>query len=49
MLQVGLGDAERGTLKYESLFAVGAMLFALTLAFNLGAHMFVRRFQERYE
>ncbi|MDA0364880.1 MAG: phosphate ABC transporter permease subunit PstC [Chloroflexi bacterium] len=49
MLQIGLGDAERGTIKYESLFAVGAMLFMLTLVFNLGAHLFVRRFQERYE
>lgn len=49
MLQVGLGDAERGTVKYESLFAVGAMLFALTLVFNLGAHLFVRKFQEKYE
>ncbi|MEX2046517.1 MAG: phosphate ABC transporter permease subunit PstC [Chloroflexota bacterium] len=49
MLQIGLGDAERGTIKYESLFAVGAMLFMLTLIFNLTAHLFVRRFQERYE
>jgi phosphate transport system permease protein len=49
MLQVGLGDAARDTVEYKSLFAVGAMLFMMTLAFNVGAHVLVARFREEYE
>lgn len=49
MLQVGLGDAARGTVDYQSIFAVGLMLFIITLIFNLAAHIFVRRFREEYE
>jgi phosphate transport system permease protein len=49
MLQVGLGDAARGTIDYQSLFAVGSMLFVITLLFNIGAYWFVRRFREEYE
>lgn len=49
MLQVGLGDAARGTVDYQSLFAVGAVLFVMTLALNIGAQMLVNRFREVYE
>ncbi len=49
MLQVGLGDAARGTVDYQSLFAVGMMLFLITLAFNVAAYFFVRRYREEYE
>ena len=49
MLQVGLGDAARGTIDYQSLFAVAAMLFLITLAFNIASHMLVSRFREVYE
>lgn len=49
MLQVGLGDADRGSIEYEALFAVGAMLFLMTLIFNVAAQVLVRRFQEQYE
>jgi phosphate transport system permease protein len=49
MLQVGLGDAARGTVDYQSLFAVGSMLFVITFMVNLGAHWFVRRYREEYE
>jgi phosphate transport system permease protein len=49
ILQVALGDADRGTIKYQSLFAVGAMLFVMTLTFNILAHWFVGRFREVYE
>ncbi len=48
MLQVGLGDAARGTVDYQSLFAVGAVLFVITLLFNVGAQTFVSRFREEY-
>jgi len=49
MLQVGLGDAARGSIQYSSLFAVGSMLFLITLVFNIGATWFVARFREEYQ
>lgn len=49
MLQVGLGDAARGTVDYQSLFAVGMMLFLMTLLFNVAAYFFVQRYREEYE
>ncbi|MEX0785816.1 MAG: ABC transporter permease subunit, partial [Dehalococcoidia bacterium] len=49
MLQVALGDAARGTIDYRSLFAVGAVLFMMTLMFNIAAQMLVNRFREVYD
>ena len=49
MLQVGLGDTQRGSTDYQALFAVGMMLFVITLLFNIAAYFFVRRFREEYE
>ncbi|GAB4324426.1 MAG: phosphate ABC transporter permease subunit PstC [Dehalococcoidia bacterium] len=49
MLQVGLGDAARGTADYNSLFAVGSTLFVMTFALNIAAQLFVARFREEYE
>jgi phosphate transport system permease protein len=49
MLQVGLGDAARGTLQYSSLFAVGLVLMVMTLVFNITAQVLVTRFKEQYE
>lgn len=48
MFQVGLGDAARGGVEYRSLFAVGLLLFLMTLSFNIAAAWFVRRFREVY-
>ncbi|MPZ22293.1 MAG: phosphate ABC transporter permease subunit PstC [Dehalococcoidia bacterium] len=49
MLQIGLGDAQRGTVDYTSLFAVGSMLFLMTFTLNLLAQVFVNRFREVYD
>lgn len=49
MLQVGLGDAARGTADYNSLFAVGSTLFVMTFALNVAAQWIVTRFREAYE
>ncbi|MFQ5472380.1 MAG: PstC family ABC transporter permease, partial [Dehalococcoidia bacterium] len=49
MLQVGLGDAARGTVEYRSLLAVGPMLFLMKLIFNIAAHIIVGRYREEYE
>jgi phosphate transport system permease protein len=43
------GDIATGTVEYNTLFAVGALLFALTLVMNLISIRFVRRFREVYE
>jgi phosphate transport system permease protein len=48
MLQIGIGDAARGTVDYQSIFAVGLMLFIITLIFNIAAYFFVRRYREEY-
>lgn len=42
------GDAEAGTLKYQSLFAVGVTLFVFTLIMNLLAQHLVKRFRQVY-
>jgi len=49
MLQVALGDAARGTIDYQSIFAVGSMLFVMTLMLNIAATVIVNRFREAYE
>ncbi|WP_412067976.1 phosphate ABC transporter permease subunit PstC [Rubrivirga sp. IMCC43871] len=42
-----LGDAAQGSAVFQSLFAVGLLLFLITLAMNVGAQRVVRRFAER--
>jgi phosphate transport system permease protein len=49
MLQVGLGDAARGTINYTSLFAVASLLFLMTLVTNVVAALIVNRFREQYD
>ncbi|MEM2237204.1 MAG: phosphate ABC transporter permease subunit PstC [Candidatus Caldarchaeum sp.] len=46
--QVSTGDAPHGTVEYQSIFAVGLLLFVITMAFNLVAIAVVRRWQIRY-
>lgn len=48
IVQVSLGDTAQGTVVYSSIFAVGLLLFLITLAMNLIANAIIRRFQERY-
>lgn len=43
------GDIPFGTIDYNTLFAVGTLLFVSTLALNMIAIRFVRRFREVYE
>ena len=43
------GDIPTGTIVYDSIFAVGALLFVMTLAMNMFAIRMVRRFREEYE
>lgn len=49
IVQVASGDTARGTLTYQTIFAVGSTLFLMTLALNIISYWFVRRFRESYE
>lgn len=46
IVQVSLGDTPAGTVEYRTIFAVGVLLFVITLAMNVVAHKILRRFQE---
>jgi phosphate transport system permease protein len=43
------GEIAQGTTKYDTIFAVGTLLFVMTLAMNLISIRLVRRFREVYE
>jgi phosphate transport system permease protein len=43
------GDIATGTITYDTIFAVGSLLFLMTLAMNAVAIRLVRRFREVYE
>lgn len=46
MVTVSMGDAPHGTVEYQTLFAVGAVLFFITFIMNLMARAIVKRFGE---
>ena len=46
--QTATGESTPGTLGYDTLFAVGLLLFCITLVFNLIAAAVVRRYREAY-
>jgi len=48
IVQVVGGETPRGSITFESIFAVGSALFLMTLALNLASYWFVRRFREIY-
>ena len=49
IVQVSLGDTPTGTLSYQTLFAVGAVLFSMTLVLNLIANAIMNRYRDVYE
>jgi phosphate transport system permease protein len=49
IVQVSQGDTPAGTVEYQTIFAVGLLLFAMTLTMNLVADAVFRRFREVYE
>ena len=48
IVQVSLGDAPSGTIEYRTLFAVGLLLFLITLALNLVSQRLTVRFRESH-
>ncbi len=49
IVQVSLGETPHGTIEYRTIFAVGLVLFVITLAMNLLSERVTRRFREVYE
>jgi phosphate transport system permease protein len=49
IVQVLSGDVARGSTVYYSLFAVGLLLFCMTLVMNVISQWFVARFREEYQ
>jgi phosphate transport system permease protein len=48
IVQVSLGDTPFGSIEYQSIFAVGLLLFMVTLAMNVFGRWFLRRYREVY-
>ncbi len=48
LVQVSLGDTPHGSVEYQTLFAVGLLLFVMTLFLNLAARAMVGRFRQVY-
>jgi phosphate transport system permease protein len=48
IVQLSLGETPRGSLEFNTIFAVGFLLFVMTLLMNVLGHWVVRRWRERY-
>jgi phosphate transport system permease protein len=48
VVQVTQGDAASGSLEYQTIFAVGMVLFVMTFGLNLASDWLRRRFREEY-
>jgi phosphate transport system permease protein len=49
IVNVTLGDVPRGSITYSTIFAVGAVLFTLTLLMNILAQWLLAKFREVYD
>ncbi|GBC83929.1 Phosphate transport system permease protein PstC 1 [bacterium HR11] len=48
IVQVSLGDTPTGSIEFRTIFAVGFVLFLMTLVFNVFSHAYARRFRETF-
>ena len=48
MAQISGGDSPRGSVNYNTLYAVGAVLFLITLTLNIVSHWISNRYKEKY-
>ena len=48
IVQLSLGEAPHGSLEYNTIFAVGIVLFVMTLALNVLGYWIVRRWRQVY-
>ncbi len=49
IVQVSLGDTPFGSIEYRTIFAVGLLLFVITLSLNILSRAVLKRFREVYE
>lgn len=49
IVQVSLGDVERGSLEYRTIFAAGITLFIFTFLLNTFSYKLRKKFREKYE
>jgi phosphate transport system permease protein len=49
IVQVSLGDTPQQSIAYKTIFAVGMLLFVMTLIMNLISNWITRRYREVYE
>ena len=49
IVQVSMGDVERGSIEYKTIFAAGITLFLFTFLLNNVSFWVKRKFQEKYE
>jgi len=49
IVQTSLGEAPHGTIEFQTIFAVGLVLFVMTLIMNIFGRYVVSRWSERYE
>ncbi|HSI27803.1 MAG TPA: phosphate ABC transporter permease subunit PstC [Methylophilus sp.] len=48
IVQVAMGDLPHGSIGYQSIFAAGLVLMAMTLSFNIIGHWVRKRYRENY-
>jgi phosphate transport system permease protein len=44
-----VGETPQGTLEYKTIFAVGILLFVITLLMNIVGRWVVTRYRQQYE
>jgi phosphate transport system permease protein len=49
IVRISGGDLSYDSIDYDSLFAIGLMLFIITLGLNIISQRIVHRFRETYE
>ena len=49
IVRISGGDLSYDSIDYDSIFAIGLMLFLVTLALNIISQRIVRRFRQVYE
>jgi phosphate transport system permease protein len=49
IVNIATGEQEATAFIWSALFAIGALLFVMTLALNIASHFIVKRFRELYE
>ena len=49
IVQVSLGETPQGSIEYRTIFAVGLLLFVMTLAMNILGRWVIARFRQVYE